>query len=187
MSLSEVQRRRRLAPATCGAIANCSKPVIASIHGYALGGGWELALCCDLNLAARSTTFALPETALGVIPGGGGTQRLPRLIGPQAAKELIFTGRRITAVQAADFGLLNRVVDDDKLDEAVDHLVAEIQRCAPIALSQAKLAINAALDIDLSNGLLFEAAAYEKCLHTEDRDEGIRAFGEKRSPQFKGR
>lgn len=187
MTVADVRRRRRLAPRTFGAVANCRKPVIGAIHGYAMGGGCELALCCDLLMAAEGTVFALPETAIGVIPGGGGTQRLPRLVGPMLAKELIFTGRRFSAQQAFEYGMLSRVVPADELLAAAQELAREICQSAPLAVYQAKKAINATFNVGLEAGLLYEAEAYDTCLSSEDRLEGLAAFREKRKPQFKGR
>ena len=162
-------------------------PVIAAINGVALGGGMELALACDLRVATVNASMGLPETQLAIIPGAGGTQRLPRLVGVSVAKELIFTGRRLTAEEALAKGLVNRIVAEDKLLDVCFELAEEICGAGPIALRQAKLAINKGLEVDLHTGLAIEASSYEVCIPTEDRVEGLRAFQEKRKPVYKGR
>jgi len=186
MSLPDVRRRRRLAPRTFGAIANSNQPVIAAINGFAFGGGFELALACDLLVAVDKATFSLPETALGVIPGGGATQRLPRMIGPQRAKELILTGRRFSAEEAQWYGILNYVVPESELVSRARVLAEEMKANAPIALAQAKRAINASMNTGLESGLLLEAEAYQACLNSKDRSEGLAAFREKRKPSYTG-
>lgn len=187
MSDADVRRRRRHAPSMFGSVANCRKPVIGAVHGYALGGGLELALACDIVIASEDTTIGLPETMVGVIPGGGATQRLPRLVGPQLAKELIFTGRRFSAEQGRSMGLVTHVVPREQLADTAARLAEEIAAAAPMAVYQAKKAINAAARMDLETGLLFEEEAYQSCLPTEDRKEGLAAFQEKRIPRFMGR
>lgn len=187
MSPADIRRRRRLAPGMFGSIANCLKPVIAAVHGYALGGGLELAIACDIVFVARGTTLALPETALGVIPGGGATQRLPRVVGPQLAKELIFTGRRFSAEDAKEMGLAAHVAPLETLIADAMSLAHEITANAPVAVYQAKKAINAAQSLDVEHGLRFEEEAYQSCLATEDRQEGLAASRERRKPQFVGR
>jgi enoyl-CoA hydratase/carnithine racemase len=187
MTEADVRRRRRLAPSTFGAIAGCTRPVVAAIHGYAFGGGWELALAADLNIAAESTQFSLPEAALGVIPGGGATQRVPRLAGPQFAKELIFTGRRISATVAKDHRLLTKVVPDDQIVAAAQELAEEIASAAPIAVRQVKRAVDASANMDVRSGVLYEEDLYQVCIKTEDRLEGLSAFRERRPPVFQGR
>lgn len=187
MSTADIRRRRRLAPEMFGSIATCLKPVLAAVHGYALGGGLELAIACDIVLAAEGTTFGLPETALGVIPGGGATQRLPRLVGPQLAKELIFTGRRFSAEDARSMGLVAHVRPSDALLADTQSLAHEIAANAPVAVYQAKKAINAAQSLDVEHGLRFEEEAYQSCLATLDREEGLAAARERRKPRFVGR
>lgn len=186
MSVQEVRQRLRLAPRTFGAIANSNQPVIAAINGYAFGGGFELALACDLLVASETAQLSLPETTLGVIPGGGATQRLPRIIGLQRAKELILTGRRFSAQDAYQYGILNYVVPQTHLQERVQALVEEMKASSPLALIQAKRAINASVNVGLEAGLVFEAEAYQACLNSKDRDEGLAAFREKRNPIFTG-
>lgn len=164
-----------------------SKPVIAAVNGYAFGGGCEIALACDMLLAAESASFALPEVGLGIHPGFGGTQRLPRLIGPARAKELIFTGDRITAQQAEKIGLVNKVVKDaDLLPEAlrIAHKIAEM---APLAIGLAKDAVNRGLETDIESGLALETHSVTLTFATEDQKEGMKAFLEKRKANFQGR
>lgn len=187
MSLDDVRRRRRLAPQTFGAIRTSRKPVIGAVHGHAIGGGWELALACDLLIAEKDTRFHLPEVRLGVIPGGGATQLLPRLIGPLRTKELILSGRSISATEALAMGLLNRTAPTGGLENSVRDWLSEFRSSAPIAMQQAKLAIDAARSVPLREGFEVEAMAYERCLATEDRDEGLTAWREKRPPAYKGR
>ena len=162
-------------------------PVIAAINGPALGGGTELALACDLRIAVPTATMGLTETRFAIIPGAGGTQRLPRLIGVPLAKELIYTGRQLSAQEALAKGLVNRLVARSKLMEVCLELAGEIAKAGPIAVAQAKFAINKGQDVELHTGLAIEASAYEACISTEDRLEGLKAFKEKRQPIYKGR
>ena len=168
-------------------IEHLNKPVIAAINGIALGGGTELSLACDLRLAAEGAVMGLPETRLAIIPGGGGTQRLPRLVGPGKAKELIFTGRRIPAAEALAIGLVNRVCSSQELLGACREMAAQICQTGPIAIEQAKFAINHGLEVDLATGLAIEANAYAVTIPTADRLEGLAAFREKRKPIYQGR
>jgi enoyl-CoA hydratase/carnithine racemase len=168
------------------AIADLPKPVICAINGYAFGGGLEMALCCDIRVVNRETKVGLTETKLGIIPGAGGTQRLPRLIGEAQAKELIFTGRRISGEKATSIGLANRAAEPGDVREAARELAGDMLDSAPIALAQAKRAIDAGMQTDLATGLDIEKAAYEVTLPTEDRQEGLEAFKEGRDPDFKG-
>jgi enoyl-CoA hydratase/carnithine racemase len=162
-------------------------PVLAAINGVALGGGTELVLACDLRVAAVNATLGLTETRLAIIPGAGGTQRLPRLVGVGLAKELIYTGRQISAQQALARGLVNRVAEEGRLMEVCLDLAEAICQAGPIALAQAKFAVNKGMDADLQTGLAIEANAYEICIPTEDRREGLAAFRDKRKPNYKGR
>jgi enoyl-CoA hydratase/carnithine racemase len=162
-------------------------PVLAAVNGVALGGGMELALACDLRVAVATATMGLTETKLAIIPGAGGTQRLPRLVGVGLAKELIYTGRQLSAQEAFEKGLINRVAAADNIMDVCLELAEEISQAGPIAIAQAKLAMNKGLDVDLYSGLAIEASAYEACIPTEDRLEGLKAFGEKRKPDYKGR
>ena len=168
-------------------IEELSLPVIAAINGFALGGGTELALACDLRVAVADATLGLTETRFAIIPGAGGTQRLPRLIGIPLAKELIYTGRQLSAQEALAKGLVNRIAPRDKLMEVCLELAGEIAKAGPVAVAQAKFAINKGQDVELHTGLAIEASAYETCIPTEDRIEGLEAFREKRQPVYKGR
>ena len=162
-------------------------PLVAAVSGYALGGGCELALCCDMIVASESAQFGQPEITLGIIPGGGGTQRLARVMGKQRAMELVLTGRRITAEEAAYLGLVNRVAPAKRwLEEAIE-LAEVVARRPPLAARFAKQAVLAAEETALSAGLAHERRLFELAMATEDRVEGMSAFLEKRKPEFKGR
>jgi enoyl-CoA hydratase/carnithine racemase len=168
-------------------IESLDRPVIAAINGVALGGGTELTLACDIRIASVNATLGLTETHLAVIPGAGGTQRLPRLIGPGKAKELIFTGRKIPAREALDIGLVNQVHEADALLAECRKMAKTITKAGPIAIAQAKYAIDHGLDTDLESGLAIESEAYGKTIPTADRLEGLAAFREKRTPVYKGK
>ncbi len=167
-------------------IEDLNKPVIAAVNGIALGGGTELALACDIRLAAANASMGLTETRLAIIPGAGGTQRLPRLVGRGKAKELIFTGKRVSADEALSIGLVNQVCAPEALLEACAAMAAEICETGPIAIEQAKYAINQGLETDLHTGLAIESNAYWLTIPTKDRLEGLAAFREKRKPVYKG-
>ena len=164
-----------------------AQPVIAAINGVALGGGLELALACDIRMASSTAKLGLTETALGIIPGAGGTQRLPRLIGMGKAKELIYTARRLSAEEAYQYGIIEYMTEPQELLEEAKKLAREIAKNAPLSLIQAKTAINQGMQTDISTGLQIESLAYNRLLHTEDRLEGLRAFKEKRSPVYSGK
>jgi len=168
-------------------IREMPKPVIAVVHGYCLGGGFELAQACDIIIASEDAVFGQPEVNVGLIPGGGGTQRLPRLIGEKKAKELIFTGDRVSAKEMAEMGLVNKVVPPDKLMDAVNEFLEKIKSKSPIIIAAAKEAINASMEMSLSEGLKYEAQIFAQLFSTEDQKEGARAFLEKRKPVWKGR
>lgn len=161
-------------------------PVIAAINGFAFGGGTELALACDIRIASSAAVMGLTETSLAIIPGAGGTQRLPRIIGIAMAKELIFTARRIDAQTALAIGLVNRVVDPERLMPAALEMAQEIARNGPIGVAQAKFAINNGMEASLGVALPLESKAYEITIPTQDRLEALAAFAEKRKPVFKG-
>ena len=167
-------------------IEDLNKPVIAAVNGIALGGGTELALACDIRLAAANASMGLTETRLAIIPGAGGTQRLPRLVGRGKAKELIFTGKRVPADEALAIGLVNQVCPPDELLAACRAMATEICEAGPIAIAQAKYAINRGLETDLHTGLAIESNAYWITIPTKDRLEGLTAFREKRKPVYKG-
>lgn len=161
-------------------------PVIAAVNGFALGGGLELALACDLMLAAQSARFGQPEINLGIIPGFGGTQRLARRIGIAAARLMIYSGEMINAEEALRMGLVNRVVPAGELRAEVHKLAAALAAKAPIAIQQAKAAINVGSDVDLQDGCRYESEAFAVTFGSEDRAEGMRAFLDKRRPLFRG-
>lgn len=163
------------------------QPTIASVFGYALGGGFELALNCDLVVASEDAMFGLPEVRVGIVPGGGGTQALVRRLGPARAKDLIFTGRRISAAEAHDLGLVARVVDPDALERTTMELAREVCGSSPVAVREAKLAIDRGLDVALEDGIELEDLAWRRAVASDDRKEGIAAFNEKREPQWRGR
>jgi len=167
-------------------IEGCPKPVIAAVAGFALGGGCELALACDIRIAAENAVFGLPEIKLGVIPGGGGTQRLPRLIGVGRAKELLYTGDSINAQEAYRIGLANKVVPLDSLMDEARKLALKLVKQPAFALKMNKLAVNEGINMDLSSALGHESRCFEILFSTEDRKEGMQAFVEKREPNFKG-
>lgn len=169
------------------AVMNCVVPVVAAVNGAAYGGGCELALACDFIYAAETARFALTETTLGIIPGCGGTQNLPRAIGERRAKELIMTGRPFSAREAFEWGMVNAVCSAEALQSAAMDAARAVCRSAPIAVRQAKKAIHHGLDVDLRTGLAFEIEAYNRTVVTEDRLEGVRAFAEKRKAQFRGK
>lgn len=168
-------------------IEQLNKPVIAAVNGIALGGGTELALASDLRIASTSATMGLTETRLAIIPGAGGTQRLPRLVGKGKAKELIFTGQRIDANEALKIGLVNKTCEQKDLIEECKKMAAMICETGPIAIEQAKYAINYGMETDMHTGLAIESNAYWVCIPTEDRLEGLAAFKEKRNPVYKGK
>jgi len=187
MTEDEVRRFIFTIRSTFTAVENLPQPVIAAVNGFAFGGGLELALACDIRIASESALVGLTETSLAIIPGGGGTQRLPRLIGIAKAKELIYTARRIPAKEAVSIGLVSQVVPPDRLIEASRALANEIARNGPIAIQQAKFAVTKGMDAPLEVGLNIESNAYAICIPTEDRLEGLRAFKEKRKPKYQGR
>lgn len=187
MTREQMKKQRALFVKMFTALSFFPKPLVAAVSGYALGGGFEFALGCDFIIAAENAVFALTEVGLGIIPAGGGTQHLPRAIGKQKAKELTFTARRLSASQAAEWGIVNDVVPNYELMPKAKEILAEITKNAPIALQQAKRSINFGSEIDLMSGLILEAECYNVCLATEDRDEGLRAFNEKRKPIYRGR
>lgn len=163
------------------------KPVIAAVNGFALGGGCELVLACDLCIASESAQFGLPEINLGLFPGGGGTQRLPRRIGACRAKELIFTGKHIKAAEALKIGLINRVVEKGKALDEAKLLASEIAARPAIAIELIKQCIDRGADVTLADGLKIESDLFELVFRTEDVKEGVSAFMEKRTANFKHR
>ncbi len=168
------------------AMQDCPVPVIAAVNGAAYGGGLEMALSADFIYAARSARFALTETSLGIMPGAGGTQNLPRACGVRRAKEIIFTAEPFTAEQAFEWGIVNRLCDDASLMNETLAAARRIAANGPLAVRQAKKSIGMATQLDLKTGYAFEIEAYNLLVPTRDRLEGVRAFNEKRKPEFKG-
>lgn len=177
----------RLALCAVELISFLPQPVIAAVNGLALGGGCELAMACDLRIASTRAKFGQPEITLGIIPGGGGTQRLPRLAGIARAKHLIFTGAIITAQEALAAGLVNQVVEPDDLLPAAGRLSAALREKPAQALALAKAAVNQAMELPLGAGLDYEIECFGECFATDDQKEGMTAFLEKRPPKFQGR
>ena len=169
------------------AVERFPRPTIAAINGYALGGGCELALACDIRIAADNAKFGQPELGLGIIPGAGGTQRLPRIVGLGRAKHLVLTGTIIDAAQALEIGLVSEVVPPSELMTRAGSLARRILRQGPLAARLAKVALNASARVDLDSGLLIETLAQGICFGSEDKLEGTTAFLEKRRPTFKGK
>jgi enoyl-CoA hydratase len=181
------QRRAMAGRRVFDVVAAFPKPTIASLNGFALGGGCELALACDLRIAARSARLGQPEVNLGILPGGGGTQRLPRLVGMGRALRLIMTGELIAAEEAERIGLVDLVVDDEELAERTHELATRIAGHSPLALRLIKEAVRAAAEMPLSAGLALERELFITAFASEDRTEGVAAFLEKRAPEFRGR
>jgi enoyl-CoA hydratase len=187
LSDSEVMRNVGKIRDVFQAIANLPHPTIAAINGFAFGGGFELLLACDFRIAVEQAKLGLTEVSWGIIPGAGGTQRLTRLIGEMKAKELILTARKISAYEALHCGILTRVVSKNSLMGACEKLAGEILSNAPIAVRQAKLAIQLGAEVDIVTGLEIEAKAYEVTIPSRDRQEALAAFSEKRRPVFTGK
>ncbi|MCX7704512.1 MAG: enoyl-CoA hydratase-related protein [Planctomycetota bacterium] len=166
---------------------NGGKPVIAAVNGYALGGGTELALACHIRIASTNARFGQPEVKLGVIPGYGGTQRLPRLIGKGLSLEIILSGEMVDAQRAERIGLVNRVVEPEKLMEEAFAMAKKIMAQAPLAIKCALESVNKGIDMPLADGLKVEAEMFAKVCGSEDKREGTSAFLGKRPPQFKGK
>jgi enoyl-CoA hydratase/carnithine racemase len=186
MTMSDVRQYIRAIRDTFTDIENLPIPVICALNGIALGGGLELALACDIRIASPNARMGLTECTLGIIPGGGGTQRLPRLIGRGKAKEMLFLGLQVTAQEALDIGLINRIAPEGKLMDVALEIAEKIVNNSPIAIQQAKIAVNRGMEVDINQGLVIESEAYEVCIPTKDRLEALAAFKEKRKPVFKG-
>jgi enoyl-CoA hydratase/carnithine racemase len=169
------------------AMVGCPVPVIAAVNGAAYAGGLEIALCADFIYAAEHARFALTEVTLGIMPGAGGTQNLPRAVGARRAKEILLTGRPFSVQQAYEWGMVNRICKPETLLEEALETAAAIAGNAPISTRQIKQSVNMGLNTDLRTGLMFEIEAYNRMVPTEDRREGIAAFNEKRKPIFRGR
>jgi enoyl-CoA hydratase/carnithine racemase len=168
-------------------MTDCPVPVIAAVNGAAYGGGCEFAMAADFIYAARRARFALTEVTLGIMPGAMGTVHMPRAVGARRAKEIILTGAPFSAEDALAWGLVNKICDNESLLDETLETAERIAGNAPISTRQAKKAISVGMEVDLKNGYAFEIEAYNRMVGTEDRLEGIRAFNEKRRPDFKGR
>lgn len=186
MSDAEVEGFHRELRAALGAIEASPKAFVAALNGAALGGGLELALACDLRIMSTAAEVGLPEVSLGIIPGGGGTQRLARAVGVARAKDLVLTARRMGAVEALEWGLVTRLAPPEALREEALALAQEVARNAPISLRQAKRAVDGGFHLPLEDALDLEHRLYQDCLSTRDRREALRAFAEKRRPVFTG-
>lgn len=186
MTEDEVVKTVQYIKDTINRIERLSMPVICALNGVALGGGLELALACDIRMAASHVKVGLTETTLAIIPGAGGTQRLPRLIGRGQAKRLIFTGKKITAKEAFQIGLIEEITESENVLESALHMAKMIVNNGPVALKQAKSAINKGMEVDLTSGLQIETSHYNETIKTKDRLEGLQAFKEKRPPNYKG-
>ncbi len=184
-SVTEAMSRR--AHALFDKFENLSKPVIAAVNGYAMGGGTELALACDIRIASSKAVFGLPEVDLGVIPCYGGTQRLPRLVGAGFAKEILFTGRKVAADEARQIGLVNKVVEPEALLDEAEAMMRQILKNAPRAVGYCKELVNRGLDMNMADALALESKTVGLVIETEDAREGVTAFLEKRKPQFKNK
>ncbi len=169
------------------AISNSPKIYIAAVNGYALGGGCELALACDIIIASENAKLGNPEVTLGIIPGWGATQRLPKIIGEKRAKELLLTGNMISAKEAYEMGIVNKVVTLEELDKTVEEIAIKIAKNAPLAITAVKKLVNKSFEVSLDAGILYEIEAFSNCFATEDKNEGIKAFFEKREPKYKGK
>lgn len=187
MTPSEARRYVKLAKAATHKLETLRKPVIAMVNGFALGGGLEIVLACDLAVAADSARFGQTEVNVGLVPGAGGTQRLPRAVGARKAKQLIFTGEQIDAQEALRLGLVNQVVPAAELEKATMALATKLMEKSPVILRFAKEALSQATRRGLREGLTAESKLFAACFATEDTREGVSAFLEKRRPRFKGR
>lgn len=167
-------------------VENLPQPVIAAVNGFALGGGCELAMACDIRIASDKAKFGQPEVTLGIVPGFAGTQRLPRLVGKGRAKELLFTGDIIDAGEAYRIGLVNKVTTADELMGAAKAMAEKIMSRAPVAIKLCKAAVNEGMDVDLDSGTAYEAEVFGLCFATKDQKEGMAAFVEKRKADFTG-
>ncbi len=183
----EAEEKTRLGQALTTLIENLGKPVIAAVNGYALGGGCELAMACTFRLASETAKFGQPEVKIGIMPGYGGTQRLPRLVGKGRALQLILTGDVIGAEEAYRIGLVNEIVPSGSLIARAEAILKQINANAPQGVKFSIEAVNKGLDTSVDEGLLIEASLFALCAATEDKKEGTAAFLAKRAPQFQGR
>ena len=169
------------------AMIDCPVPIIAAVNGAAYAGGMEMSLCCDFIYASETARFALTEVTLGIMPGAGGTQNLPRAVGPRRAKEILLTGKPFTVQQALEWGMVNRICKPEALLAEVLETAAVIAGNAPISTRQIKQSVNMGANMDLRSAMMFEIEAYNRMVPTDDRREGIKAFNEKRKPVYRGR
>src|SRR4029077_19880397 len=183
----EAEKSTRNGQSVLNLIENLGKPVIAAINGFALGGGCETAMACTIRLAAENAKFGQPEVKLGLLPGGGGTQRLPRLVGKGRALQLILSGETISAQEAYRIGLVNEVVPAAELTARAEAILKQIFANAPVGVKYAIDAVNKGMETNLSDGLSLEASYFGLCVATEDKNEGTPAFLEKRAPKFQRR
>jgi enoyl-CoA hydratase len=186
-SVLEIQKMMELGHRTLRLIETMPKPSIAAVNGFALGGGTEIALACDIRFASEKAVFGQPEILIGIIPGWGGTQRLPRLVGMGIAKEMILGGGQITAQRAYEIGLVNRVCPPEKLLEEARTFALKLTKLPPFALKMAKNAMNYGFDMSLDNANKLEISCIAQCFSTQDQKEGMKAFLEKRKPNFIGK
>jgi len=186
MDVREAHDFSALGQETLSMIESIGKPVIAAVNGFALGGGLEIAMCCDIILASEKARFGQPEVKLGVLPGFGGTQRLVRRVGAHLAKEIIFSGQQFDAQRALAIGLVNAVHPPEQLMDAAIKMMKTIMANGPVAIELAKSAINNGADLTLDSGVIIERDAFAQCFATEDQKEGMKAFIEKRNPKFRG-
>ncbi|MBM7043984.1 MULTISPECIES: enoyl-CoA hydratase-related protein [Rhizobium] len=187
VSAFDAEQSSRFGQEVLDLIENLGKPVIAAVNGFALGGGCETAMACTIRIAVEAAKFGQPEVALGLVPGGGGTQRLPRLVGKGRALQLILSGEMITAQEAYRIGLVNEIVPAAELIQRAEAILTRIAVNAPIAVKFALEAVNKGMETSQGQGLLLEASYFGLCAATEDKKEGTTAFLEKRAPQFRGR
>jgi enoyl-CoA hydratase/carnithine racemase len=186
-SLADYYANRKQIKGVFAALRAIPQPTIAAVFGFALGGGFEVALSCDLIVAAQGTKLGLPEARVGLLPAGGGTQLLTRKVGPARAKELIFTGRRFDAAEGLDMGLVTKVVPAPDLEAASLELARDICKSSPVAVREAKRSIDGALGVPIDDGIEIEHQSWERVIVSEDRTEGIAAFNEKRAPEWKNK
>jgi enoyl-CoA hydratase len=186
MSVLEARAFGEIGKSMMEALENISIPTIAAVNGFALGGGCEIALACDIRIAAENACFGFPEVSVGIMPGAGGTQRLSKVVGTALAREMIFTGRRVSAQEAKEIGLVNRVVSQGQVLVSAEEMGREIAANAPVAVRNAKAALKLALSVDPASGIEYEADQFAILFATEDATEGINAFSERRQPKFKG-
>lgn len=187
LSVIEGREWAKAGQAVFNKIENLSKPVIAAVNGFALGGGCELAMACDIRIASERAKFAQPEVSLGIPAGFGGTQRLARLVGKGRAKELLFTGEMIDAAEAYRIGLVNKIATHEELMTVAQTMAQKIMSRAPFAVQVSKIAVNEGLDMNLESGVAYEAEVFSLCFGTSDQQEGMDAFVEKRKAIFKGK